>query len=109
MFRRIVDGKVVTVIVVYVDDIRLASKTKEDEGQTLSSFSSCFKIKDLGEAEFYLGCYITRNREAKALTFDRHIYAETVAKRFNVTKTSMIPTATGMKPLFKEEGPKTPK
>ena len=36
VFRKIVDGKVVTVIVVYVDDILLASKTKEDEGRALS-------------------------------------------------------------------------
>ncbi|CAM9520770.1 unnamed protein product, partial [Ascophyllum nodosum] len=107
VFRRIVDGEVVTVIVVYVDDILLASKTKE--GRTLSDLSSCFKVKDLGEAEFYLGCHITRNREARTLTFDQHIYAETVAKRFNVTKISMIRMATGVKPLSKEEGPKNPK
>ena len=106
VFRRIVDGEVVTVIVVYADDILLASKTKEDEGRTLSDPSSCFKIKDLGEAEFYLGCHITRNREAMTLTFDQHIYAVTVAKRFNVTKTSMIPMATGVKPLPNEDGPK---
>ena len=46
VFRRIVDGKVVIVIVVYVDDILLASKTKEDEGRTLSDLSLCFKFKD---------------------------------------------------------------
>ncbi|CAN0335182.1 unnamed protein product, partial [Ascophyllum nodosum] len=109
VFRRIVDGEVVIVIVVYVDDILLASKTKGDGGRTLSDLSSCFKIKDLGEAEFYLGCHITRNREARTLTFDQHIYAETVAKRLNVTKTSMIPMATGVKPLSKEDGPKNPK
>ena len=73
------------------------------------SDSSCFKIKDLGEAEFYLGCHITRNREASRLTFDPHIYAENVAKRFNVTKTSMILMVTGVKPLSKEDGPKSPK
>ena len=67
VIRRIVDGKVVTVVVVYADDILLASKTKEDEGRTLSDLSSCFKIKDLGEAKFYLKCHITRNREARAV------------------------------------------
>ena len=94
---------------VYVDDILLTSKTKEDEGRTLSDLNSCFKIKDLGEAEVYLECPITRNREARALTFDQHISAETVAKRFNVTKTSMIPMATRVESLSKEDGPKTPK
>ena len=91
---------------VYVDDVLLASKSKEDEERTISDLRSCFKIKDLGEAEFYLGCHITRDRKERTLTFDQHIYAETVAKRFNVSKTSMIPTATGVKALSKEDGPK---
>ena len=107
VFRRIVDGKVVTVIVIYVDDILLARKIKEDEGRTLSDLSSCFKIEDLGEAEFYLECHITRNREARTLTLDQHIYTETVAKKFNVTETSMIPMATEVKTLFKEDALKT--
>ena len=51
------------------------------------SDSSCFKIKDLGESKLYLGCHITRNR--RKLTFDQYIYAETVAKRFDVTKTRL--------------------
>ena len=45
VFRRIVDDEVVTVIVIHVDDILLASKTKEDEGRTLSDLSSCFKLR----------------------------------------------------------------
>ena len=45
-------GEVVTVIVVYVDDILLASKTKEDEGGMLLDLSSCFKIKDLGKRNY---------------------------------------------------------
>ena len=106
LFRRFVDGEVKSVIVVYVDDVLLASKSKEDEERTISDLRSCFKIKDLGEAEFYLGCHITRDRKERTLTFDQHIYAETVAKRFNVSKTSMIPTATGVKALSKEDGPK---
>ena len=109
VFRRIVDGKIVTVIVVYVDDMLLASKTKEYGGRTLSDLSLCFKILDLGETKFYLGYHITRNMEARTLSFDQHIYVKTVATRFNVTKTRMIPTATGMKPISKEDGPKTSK
>ena len=49
------------------------------------------------------------NREARASIFNQHIYAETVAKRFNVTKTSMISITTAVKPLSKEDGPRNPK
>ena len=52
--------------------------------------------------------FITRNREARTFTVGQHICTETVAKRFNVTKTSMIPMATGVKPLSKEDCLKTP-
>ena len=55
MFRIFVGGEVVAVIVVYVDSILLASKTRGDEEQVISDLRSCFKIKDLGEAEIYLG------------------------------------------------------
>lgn len=65
---------------------------------------------NLGEAEIYLGFHITRKREARTLTFDQqHVYIETVVRRFNVTKTSMILVATGVKPLSKENGPNIPK
>ena len=49
-----------------------------------------------------------RNGEVRTLTFDQNIYAETVAKQVNVTKSSMIPTVIGVDPLS-QEGPKTPK
>ena len=42
------------------------------------------------------------------MTFDQHIYTETVAKPLNVTKTSMILMATGLKPLSKEVCSKAP-
>lgn len=38
-----------------------------------------------------------RNKEARTLTFGQNLYAETVAKRFDVTKTSMILIATEVK------------
>lgn len=39
----------------------------------------------VGEAEFYLGCHILRNREERMSTSDQDIYAhETMAKWFPV-------------------------
>ena len=64
MFRRILHGTVVVVIMVYVDDLLVASATKRDEEQAVRDLCSCFSIKDLGEASYYLGCHITRDRNA---------------------------------------------
>ena len=54
VFRKIVDGKVVVMIVVYVDVILPVSKTRENEERTLSYLGPSFKNKDLGEAEYHL-------------------------------------------------------
>ena len=72
MFRRLLRGKVVVIIVVYVDNPVMASEMKRDEEQAIIDLRSCFPIKDLGEAGFYLGCHITRDRDARTLKFDQY-------------------------------------
>ena len=48
MFRRKHLGKVVAIIVVYVDDLLVLSETKQDGHQALEDLRSGFPIKDLG-------------------------------------------------------------
>ena len=40
-------GKVVVIIVVYVDDLLVASETKRDDEQATKDLRPCFPIKDL--------------------------------------------------------------
>ena len=47
VFRRVLRGKVVAIIVVYVDDLLVARKTKRDEEQAMKDLRSCFLNKDL--------------------------------------------------------------
>lgn len=47
VFRRVLRGKVVIIIVVYVDDLLMTSATKRDEEQALRNLHSYFSIKDL--------------------------------------------------------------
>jgi len=68
--RRALRGKVVVIIVVYVDDLLVASATKRDEEQALEDLHSCFPIKDLGELAYYLGYNITRDRGTGTLKAD---------------------------------------
>ena len=70
MFRRNLLGKVVVIIVVFVDDLLVASETKRDEEQAINDPRSYFPIKGLGEAGHYLGCHITRDRDAGTLKLD---------------------------------------
>ena len=107
VFRRVLRGKVVVIIMVYVDDLLVASETKRDEEQVVNDLRSCFPIKDLGEAGFYLGCCITRDRDAGTLKFDQHHYIRTMASKFSVEKTSTTPAAAGTKPLSKDDASQT--
>ena len=107
VFRRVLRGKVIVIIVVYADDLLVASETKRDEEQIINGLQSCFPIKDFGEAEFYLGCHITRDRDARTLKLDQYNYVRTIASKFNVEKTSTIPAAAGAKPLSKDDAPQT--
>ena len=95
VFRRVLCGKVVVIIVVYVDDLLVASETKRDEEQAINGLRSCFPIKDLGAAGFYLGCHITRDRDAGTLIFDQHRNVRVMASKSSVEKTSTTPAAAG--------------
>ena len=97
MFRRKHLGKVVVIIVVYVDDLLVLRETKQDEHQALEDLRSSFPIKDLRKVSYYLGCHITRDRKARAVMFDQQRYVQTV--------TSVIPVPTGKAPLSKADGP----
>ena len=112
VFRRVLSGKVVVIIVVYADDLLEASATERDEEQSLRDIRSCFPIKDLGGASYYLGCHITRDRDAETLKLDQHQHVQAVAESFGITKTSAIPSTAEGKPLSKADCPKrtlTPK
>ena len=93
MFRSKHLGKVVVIIVVYVDDLLVLSETKQDEHQALEDVQSSFPIKDLIEVSHYL----TRDRKARVVMFDQQRYVQTV--------TSVIPVPTGKAPLSKADGP----
>ena len=105
VFRRKPSGKVVVIIVVYVDDILVLSESRQDEHQTLEDLRSSFPIKDLGEISYYLGCHITRDCKARTVMFDQQRYAQTAAKRFKFCKISVIPVSTGKAPLSMSDGP----
>ena len=107
VFRRVLRRNLVVIIVVYVDDLLVASGTKRDEEQAINDLRSCFPIKNLGEAGFYFGCHITRDRDARTLTFDQHHYRRTMASKFSVEKTSTTPAAAEAKPLSKDDAPQT--
>ena len=86
-------------LVLYVDDILLASTNVKLLKETKSFLSNNFDMKDLGEASYVLGIEIKRDRTRKLLGLSQKNYIAKVLKRFNMEKcsTGEVPMSKGDK------------
>ena len=108
VFRKVVDGEAEMVVVVHVDNVLAHAKDKATMDRFAAELGQKFKLKDMGDAGYYMGCHITRNRKARELKFDQHLYVESMVKRFDVKKTTKIPAASGVPTLSKADEPRNP-
>ena len=107
-FRKVVDGEAEMVVIVHVDDILAYAKDKATMDRFVAELGQKFKLKDMGDAGYYMGCHITRNRKARELKFGQHLYVESMVKRFEVKKASKILAASGVPTLSKADEPRNP-
>ena len=108
VFRKVIDGEAEMVVVVHVDDILACAKDQATMDRFAAELGQKFKLKDMGDAGYYIGYHITRNRKARELQFDQHLYVESMVKRFDVKKTTKIPAASGVPTLSKADEPRNP-
>ena len=108
VFRKVVDGEAEMVVVVHVDDIRAHAKGRATIDRFAAELGQKFKLKDMGDAGYYMGCRIIRNRKARELKFDQQLYVESMVKMFDVKKTTKIPAASGVPTLSKADEPRNP-
>jgi hypothetical protein len=78
-------------LILYVDDILLASSDVSLLLETKKFLSSKFDMKDLGEASFVLGIEIHRDRNKGVLGLSQKAYIEKVLKKFSMHKCSASP------------------
>lgn len=92
-FRTDVDE--VKVYLMYVDDILIESKSKEEIREIKKLLSSEFEMKDLGCAKQILGMQIIRERNKNLLFLSQKSYINKVLARFNIydAKAVTIPLA----------------
>ncbi|CAL2274253.1 unnamed protein product [Prunus armeniaca] len=83
-------------LVLYVDDILLATNNLSMLADTKFFLSSHFEMKDMGEASYVLGVEIHRDRSRGMLGLSQKGYIERVLKRFN-----MLSYASGEVPITK--------
>ena len=82
-------------LVLYVDDIILASNNPEKLQEIKVKLCKAFHMKDLGERRMYLGMKIERDRKNKILTLNQSEYTEKISERFqmkecNAQETPMV-------------------
>jgi hypothetical protein len=80
-------------LVLYVDDILLASNDLGLLHETKQLLSQSFEMKDLGEASYVIGIEIHRDRQHKILRLSQKAYIEKVLERFRMgdCKSSVAP------------------
>ena len=73
-------------ILLYVDDIpsAFAEQDRPEWEEIKRAFADKYKIKFLGEADWFLGMSIVRDRKAKLLWLHQKSYAETVLEEFGM-------------------------
>ena len=76
VFRKVFDCDAEMVVVVHVDDILAHAKDQATMDRFAVDLGQKFKSKDMGDAGYYMGCHITRNRKARELKLDQHLYVK---------------------------------
>ena len=99
-------GSNVIYVLVYVDDLLLATNDMAQLNATKAALSSRFDMKDMGEAHFILGVQITRDRARRQLSLCQREYIRTILERYGMhdCKAVRSPMATGVKLLKADKG-----
>ena len=69
-------------IAVYVDDILLAGKSDEQLTVVKHALSQQFKVKDMGELNYFLGVKIVQNYKTGSVWIGQDAYTENILKLF---------------------------
>lgn len=81
------------VLLFYVDDILLAYHRDDSAAAEalMSSLTSVYQIEDHGEASWFLGIRIIRDREARTITLAHDSYIDKIAAKFEVAEKGTFP------------------
>jgi histone deacetylase 1/2 len=83
-------GKHTIFVLVYVDDIIVASSSQEAVNALLADLQQEFALKDLGNLHYFLGIEVKRGKDDLLLTQER--YASEVLKRSGMDKSRSVNT-----------------
>lgn len=102
MFVKFLDGKFL-VILVYVDDILIASTDDDMVNELKTRLSTAFKLRDLGAPKYFLGLEIARSAEGISVCQRKYVLDLLKATGFSGCKPSSIPMEPNQK-LSQDDG-----
>jgi hypothetical protein len=107
--RRSRSGKPI-LILLYVDDIpsAFAAEDKAEWEEIKQRFAQQYKIKFLGDASWFLGMGIVRDRSRRLLWLHQKSYAETVLEDFRMEECRGVSHPGAQDELSPEQSPKDP-
>ena len=108
VYRKVVDGEAEMVVAVHLDDVLAHAKDQATMDRFAAELGYKFKLKDMGDAGYHMGCHIARNRKARELKLDQHLYVDSMVNSFDVKKAPKIPPASGVPTLSKADEPRNP-
>jgi len=95
------------ILLLYVDDILIASNNKSEVEKLKSKLSREFEMKDLGAAKRILGIEIKRDKKRKLLYLSQELYLRKVLERFGISNSKLVTTL--MSQQFKLNTSQAPK
>jgi hypothetical protein len=90
-----------------VDDILLASNSKEESDLAASQINSKFTTTDGGDADWILGCRITRCRSKRLLMIDQEQFVLSILRQYNLDRCNHTTTPLPTERLTTDMCPKT--
>lgn len=84
VYMKHLDNRTPIYLLLYVDDMLLASSDKHEIGKLKNQLKREFEMKELGAAKRILGIDIRRNRKQGTLSLSQEVYSSRMLSKFNM-------------------------
>jgi len=97
LYIRKEDGKIILIVLVYVDDMAVAGPNGIHIVSFKSALAEDFDITDLGELKFMLGILVTRDCQKRLIYLSQSTYIQQILSRFGMQDAMPVSTPLAVK------------